>query len=339
MGRAVAVTVALLAAGLAGATGAAEAFDLGFRDGLAPLPIAGAPSSERCGACHEEEAAAWRTSRHHAAWTNEVMRAGFLDEPEAFCVHCHAPRPEQTAEILGHRGWYLARRDAPALEASRPAEPLAAEGVGCVACHWRDGEVLAADRTGAAPHRVRETAALTDGTLCRGCHEFAMPRFTDGRAELTDVPMQTTYTEWRAYVAAGGEGTCVSCHMPGGAHTFRGAWDEVFLRASLAVRAEPGRLVLRSVGVGHHLPTGDLFRHLTIDADTGAGWVTLATIGRTYAVAADAAAGVADKRLVSDTSLRPGEVREVPLPDGARWRVRYHYAKGDAPSVVLAASP
>jgi hypothetical protein len=128
--------------------------------------------------------------------------------------------------------------------------------------------------------------------------------------------------------------------MPGGRHLFRGAWDHELLRQSLVVELDDGddgvdgvdgpALVLRSRGVGHHFPTGDLFRHLTVEvsdvvragADDDGAFVDVFRIGRTFG-----GTGL-DKRVVENTSLVPGRARRVPLPPSTkRWRIRYHYAE------------
>ncbi|MEQ1506696.1 MAG: hypothetical protein ABMB14_30995, partial [Myxococcota bacterium] len=125
--------------------------------------------------------------------------------------------------------------------------------------------------------------------------------------------------------AAGGEGTGASCHLPGGDHTVRGTADRAWLRASVAIDvARDGagaRFTVRSVGVGHALPSGDLFRRLTLDVDRGEGFVTAATFGRSFALDGEV------KVQRADTSLQPGEPRQVTVdavPPGARWRLRWH---------------
>jgi hypothetical protein len=102
---------------------------------------------------------------------------------------------------------------------------------------------------------------------------------------------------------------------------------------------------MHSRGVGHHFPTGDLFRHLTVEVsdvvrdgvDDDGAFVAVFRVGRTFG-----GEGL-DKRVVADTSLVPGVPRRVPLPSSTkRWRIRYHYAEarheraGVAAPVVLA---
>lgn len=298
--------------------------------GYAPLDFGGPPPSARaCAACHPQEAREWRSSGHATAWTNDRMLAGFVVEPLEFCVNCHAPRPDQRAEVLANLGWYTSL--APGSPTSpggveRAPEPRAADGIDCAACHWRGGEVLAAEVSGVAAHRVTADPAFASGDLCLGCHEFPVPLTLDGVTTATAVPMQSTGSEWRAWVAAGGAQGCVDCHMPGGAHTFPGARDRAFLGASVVVEEGGGRLRLEARGVGHAVPTGDVFRRLTVEvAAAGGPWRVVDTVGLEFAV--DVVDGAPRQRLERDTRLLPGVPREVPLPgDTARWRVTWHDA-------------
>lgn len=130
-----------------------------------------------------------------------------------------------------------------------------------------------------------------------------------------------------------GEETCQQCHMPGGDHRFRGSHDEDYLKGALSVevREQGGgyALLLKSRGVGHHLPTGDLFRHLTVEiaAPGSETFVEVARLGRRFDLVHNAESGRYGKRLVEDTSLRPFEERLVPVarPEGLRFRVRYFF--------------
>lgn len=305
---------------------AGRGLDLGFSEGERPVDIGRAfRSAEACADCHEREAEDWAGSRHRMAHSNAIYQAGLVDEPSAFCVNCHSPLPEQVDEVMANLDWYLWRNprtrsgEAPA----RRPEARADEGVTCAACHVRDGVILGTGEGLGAPHAVRQVPELASPALCASCHEFRMPAFEAGGWHLTDQPMQATWSEWQAW---GGEETCQDCHMPAGRHTFRGAHDVDFLRESLDIRQRGDVLELRSVGVGHHLPTGDLFRNLTVEASGDGGWQTLHRIGRSFSWEQDPVSLEQRKVLAADTSLRPGEVRRVRLPaDAVRWRVRFHY--------------
>lgn len=327
--------VTVWVAGVAGASGGPSADvdvarRLGFSAGDRPLvvdaPNQGSLSARACGSCHQAVYDDWQTTRHRAAWDNAVFLDGLAREPLPRCVHCHAPLVEQ-------------KREAGPLRARRPTSPSASgllhEGVTCVVCHVRNGRVLTAKSVtpddGTPMHPITVEPALKDPAFCASCHQFGFSN--------SDALMQGTWSEWRAFNAGGGQGTCQSCHMPGGRHLFRGAWDEDLLRRSLEVTVTGGGLALRSVDVGHHFPTGDLFRHLTVEAAGNDGvFVDVARIGRVFG-----GAGV-DKQVIEDTSLVPGVLRVVPLlPGTTRWRVRYHYAEarhedaGVVAPVVIAA--
>jgi hypothetical protein len=154
----------------------------------------------------------------------------------------------------------------------------------------------------------------------------------DGQMVMTAVPMQSTWSEWAAWVEKGAPGapkgmgeapSCQSCHMPSGAHTFRGAHDLPLLRGSLDVDVSTkdgvSTWTLRSVGTGHSLPTGDLFRHLTLEVQEDAGWKVVGRYGRTFRID-----GEGFQQLDADTSLQPGVPVRV-THAAAPWRVRYHY--------------
>ncbi len=263
-----------------------------------PTTGAGAPASARaaeaCGTCHGAALAEWTGSGHAAAWTSPLFRAGFQVEPRRFCVDCHVSASERVAE-----------------------------GIGCLGCH----ETRSAASTGTHVAALRSREELRSAAACKDCHEFATPAFDDGVSRQTSLPMQSTYSEWAAYRRAGGAETCQGCHMPRGSHVMSGAHDVELLRGALAVTAAGGALTLASVGVGHSYPTGDVFRHLTVEVrEEGPAWRVVARLGRRFDTRLDGDTLLARKVETADTSLRPGEPRLIRLPEGAkRWRVRYHY--------------
>lgn len=205
-----------------------------------------------CEGCHEREARAWRSSRHHTANENRAYRMAFAREPSSFCTGCHAP------------------------EARDPKAPTAAEsalGVGCVTCHVTgDDDVVVtgpADGSSAeAPHPILRSHDFAATGGCASCHEFHFP----GRAgdDLGDF-MQTTLAE-AARIAP--DARCADCHMASASGRSDHGFDEVrdprWLRASLtatATRSGGGvEVKLEQTRPGHAFPTGDLFRRLQIGA-------------------------------------------------------------------------
>jgi hypothetical protein len=146
-----------------------------------------------------------------------------------FCFGCHAP---QATSAKDERGASL--------------------GVGCKSCHSVSRQ-----------HGAKDTVATTKD--CASCHEFAFP---NNKQAL----MQSTATEHRA--SAFSDLSCASCHLPKRSdghrdHRFDVTRNEAFLRKSLTLRTERttngGVLVrLKANGVGHAMPTGDLFRRLRV---------------------------------------------------------------------------
>lgn len=297
---------------------ASLAFDWGFSQGeraLAVRSTADLQDANTCAACHAPVADSWRASAHGRAWTNDIFREGFAAEPRDWCIHCHAPLQAQAEQVKPNVAAFVAR--GPYGDGALPAflpQPLADQGVGCAACHVRDNGVLSPV---GSPHPGRAEPGLASGEVCRDCHQFNFHR-ADGT--LSATAMQATWAEWEAW---GGAETCVSCHMPGGDHHVRGTDDVGYLARSVEVSVSGRDYTVTSVGVGHSFPTGDLFRRLTLEERRGGAWVEIATFGRSF-VEVEGPDGVTEKRLSTDTSLRPGVPRVV-RGTGGPWRLRYHY--------------
>ncbi len=267
-------------------------------------PIAGAQASTDCVACHRQEAADWETTRHKMAFTNSIFLQGLVAEPHARCVHCHAPMVEQPKEV---RQLVTTR--------AAPAGSLAHEGISCVTCH-----VLGSTEVDTRGHPATVEAPLG----CATCHEFQAHEVSDGQTRIIDEPMQTTGSEWKRW---GGAQTCEGCHMPGGSHAMKGAFDLPWLRGSVQVDVVGRVAVIRSIGVGHAFPTGDVFRHLVLWADD----IEVARFGKTFRLEAGPD-GKLHQRLKSDSSLQPGVPVRVALPTGTRKiRLTYHYTEERSP--------
>ncbi len=180
-----------------------------------------------CASCHRKQSVEWSASLHRSAFTDADFQASYQVEPLRFCFDCHAPG------------------------ATGPGDRAnAAAGVGCTSCH----------EVGAGHGSDHVTARTTD---CSSCHEFSFP----GRPAL----MQSTVTEHRRSPFAGT--SCASCHLPRAAdghrdHRFDVSRNEQLLQSALDVRsrrtAEGIEVHLTTRGVGHALPTGDLFRRLVV---------------------------------------------------------------------------
>jgi hypothetical protein len=309
-----------------------------FEQGLRPLRDVSAPpqvdslSARACGTCHEAEHAQWAGSRHALAFTNELFRASFGRSRQAWCVHCHAPLPQQQRPAL----------------APREDEDLALleEGVTCAACHLRGGEVLSAREPSAQArnaHPVRHEPRLATSEACTGCHQFNVPIPGAPLTRDSGVPMQDTGAEWASSRAAAEGRTCQSCHMRQAGHRFPGAHTPGYVAKALSVtfQVEPGRALtaeLRSRGVGHRVPTGDPFRRLRLllcrDADCAEPLATR-TLARGFKWNPEGIQAVADTTVPVETATRE-PVRRLefrlaalpgPLPEVLHWRLDYLLAE------------
>lgn len=319
--------------------GQAQAADgFGYTDGTEPIRLeqrstrSGWASANECVDCHADIVAQWELSRHRTAWTNDIFQAGFIAEPRVFCIQCHAPAEEQVAEVLVNIDFYRSLwydtniTNAPGHLAP---EPKAAEGVNCVVCHLRDGQMLTASEPSPdSPHEHRVDAQFATSAACTTCHDFPMVAFVNGELAMTDEMMQTTAHEWEAWRERSGRTEhCPDCHMPDGDHNMQGGNSPARVQNTIhvAASASPLALVLSVEDVGHAVPTGDLFRHLTLEARCGDDWTVLSTFGRRFAAKGEDGAG--KKRQVADTRLVPGIEARVEIPSacaGQEWRLRYH---------------
>jgi hypothetical protein len=273
-----------------------------------------------CEGCHVEEAAEWRDSPHHTAYSDPVFARSFAREPRATCQGCHAPEADPT----------------------RPPPSWAAEqGVTCVTCHLDEDDRIMATRDAdldASPHELRPTGQFEGDAACARCHEFDFPRTPRDR---DPGPMQLTITEHARSEYA--DIACADCHMgPEGpdehaGHAFSVTRNEALLRDAIAVevdRTADGRMVfdLTPIGVGHSFPTGDLFRRLELRAEAvddegrvvGTAFRYLARHfpppkwDRDHTRRAD----VVDDRLRGPATIEL-ELPAVAAPHAVRWSVRY----------------
>jgi hypothetical protein len=223
------------------------------RPPLEPIAGMGAPYDERCATCHEEIAAEWRGSLHHASWQNRYFERAYARERTPFCRKCHAPSAD------------------PANEPPREAREA---GVGCTTCHVVPAGVVGARGmpTREKAHAVIGDARLATPAACGNCHDFAFP----GPPGVTTGPMQDTLGEHRrsAFAAT----PCQGCHMPevrskdGGkhrSHAFRVQGDRAMMARAVEVRAAElrrgeVRLTIAPGAIGHAFPTGDLYRRAEV---------------------------------------------------------------------------
>jgi hypothetical protein len=239
-------------AGASYATGGVLASDgqTGVTISLLRLPATDDPSYQDflpqvadCGNCHEEQEQEWRLSNHATAgddaWVRDLFSgdgtpgggAGyvFLDTHDSgetgFCATCHTPM----ADVFDPGNVVL----------NEVTSPAAVEGISCIACHQLDsvnGNVQALHHLGNSTYRFPDgrpfiptqefvwgplddvvfggmkasyAPLFSESLLCASCHEYNRPG--------TEIPGQTTYSEWLASpfaIPGAGYRSCQDCHMP-----------------------------------------------------------------------------------------------------------------------------
>lgn len=269
--------------------------------GPAPRPVEGrlGLDNDACEACHEVEAAQWRGSQHQTAYREREFQRALAREPLPFCRGCHAPEADPR----------------------RPATGWAADiGVGCVTCHVVGDAVLAAAGPAVeAPHPLRRDPRFGTSSACANCHEFGFP---DNHRRARPEAMQRTHAE---HAASPRRATgCSECHMRDDhgrrSHAFVGSREEAYVASALAIDASrPAADVVeiqvsaRPEVVGHAVPTGDLFRRLTVTVrPVGAGperpWSS-GYLARHYALQTGSGAPIRVER--ADDRPHPGGPAQV----------------------------
>lgn len=234
-------------------------------------------SSQSCNACHGTVHDEWSGSGHAQAWQSELYQEALAaaEEP-VYCLRCHVPLLNQRREVV--RGYNEELLSRPTTDPNPRFEPtLEAEGVGCAACHVRDGHVWG-HRTlppGQAPHVSIRHPEYSGADFCASCHQLTWPG-------TEEKPLYNTHGEWLASAWSEAGVLCQDCHMPltlgvvGGtrtaahpSHQIVGKSDDKMLSRAVTVLVGPTPPVLQrgtelnvqvrvlNTGAGHYFPTGN----------------------------------------------------------------------------------
>jgi len=216
----------------------ARALPLGAVSGSS---LGGFESAEKCATCHARAVAEWQRSMHSHAMTSPIMVAqsnlvlknvlaqAKYPDPKRICVNCHGPIGAALTS-----GTTL-----PLSADSRFSEnALLNEGISCAVCHQWNGTPETAsgglsrfqdglrpghkyfgafnNPIGNAFHQSEATSTFRKPEqLCRNCHSVEYDKNGDGQLHRgTDLVLQTLFDEWEEYRRHGGQGDCVTCHMP-----------------------------------------------------------------------------------------------------------------------------
>ncbi len=170
-----------------------------------------------CLSCHAAAHATWADSAHGRAFTNPIFQHAFERDRKAWCLNCHAPLWDP-------------RRDGDAAQIAQSPDfsALYAEGINCVSCHVRKGEIHSATDYAQRPqarlfHPVQFDAGLERDAFCAGCHQFNFVHSLEPFAvyEGDEHPMQNVVRESRETNGALYPAGCTGCHYADGDHSLK----------------------------------------------------------------------------------------------------------------------
>ena len=296
-------------------------------------------SAESCGTCHVAIYEEWAGSMMGQAWIDPVFQADFEERDELYvCRNCHTPLTEQQPELT-----VGVTRVLPTLKTETEPNPhyqpgLEDEGVTCVACHLRDGAIVGPHEDIDPPHAWVFDSEFATGATCEGCHQMPPPPFWTLERDVADTHRELE--RWQA--ATGSSDDCVTCHMPavdrplmegypsrqGRRHTFAGSWDEDMLRSAVRLSRDGSELLVEN-RAGHNVPTAEPAHELELRWLAGDQVLATETWARV----------ITDRKERQDTTLRPAEVRRVPLVEGADAVELVYLRLAQMPQVVQDAVP
>lgn len=169
----------------------------------------------------------WRAKVSHEVLVNPAHQVELEDK----CTICHAPQGNYNSKFLGNPHYSIA---------DMLADPVAMDGVACVACHQQSPDSIGLLFSGslkyetdivygpyAAPPSIFASPMLAwvqldpqygehvaEGTFCAGCHTL-LTETVDLSGNLTGGKFveQATYHEWVNSIYEDTQ-SCQSCHMP-----------------------------------------------------------------------------------------------------------------------------
>ncbi|MCB1171562.1 MAG: hypothetical protein KDK25_14545 [Leptospiraceae bacterium] len=191
--------------------------------------------SEQCQGCHEQTHRSWQSSAHGRSFTNPIFQHAFQRDQKAWCLNCHAPL------------WQPDRMDPVRIAREPDLQALYAEGINCVSCHVRDGQIVGPNdlsyKAEELFHPVRHDPGLKSEDFCAGCHQFNFVQSLEPFAVYeNEHPMQNTVAEFKRYRRAHeetGTDSCVACHFKDKGHDLKsGAEPDLSRKIELSIESE-----------------------------------------------------------------------------------------------------
>lgn len=222
--------------------------------------------SENCQACHNGLASAsgedvsigtmWRgsmmaNSARDPYWQAAVRRE-VIDHPQRSadiqdeCAACHMPMSRRVSTSSGSKGSVFAHLPV-SVDARRPLDRLAADGVSCTVCHQIAADTLGTPASYNAnfvmaptpadgarvifgPYRIdagrktimrsatgfvqAEAPHIRQSELCASCHTLITEALDEHGNVIGSLPEQVNYQEWLHSAFPDESRGCQTCHMP-----------------------------------------------------------------------------------------------------------------------------
>ena len=271
----------------------------------------------------------WRFAALALVGCHEPARASLASD-ESRCQSCHAPEVAEWRSSLHHAAftspdfrasWQSEPRDY-CVDCHAPRRALGPAGleagVGCADCH-----------DGLATHPARHATTRS----CNPCHDFPVP---NERAVLQATAREHAASDYATV-------PCADCHAPKRDghrdHRFESSRDPAKLAAALRVTplgfdGTRVSVALRTHGVGHQFPTGDLYRRVTVLVTaTHAGRIVCdrtVTLQRDWDEHRRSLRAHDEESFAGDTRLGAAPLRiDAPCTEAPdRLRVNVDYARG-----------
>ncbi|MBL8034516.1 MAG: hypothetical protein JNJ69_12480 [Leptospiraceae bacterium] len=294
-----------------------------------------------CGKCHQFEYTTWHESVHARAFTNHIFAHAVQRDREAWCLNCHTPLwSGNQADVERIIGWLakggIARTQMPA---------FIEQGITCAVCHIRDGKIIGSGKKSRDPtgkkHEVTVDKNLRTEKFCAGCHQFSFPAEVKPVVVYQHEPaMQNVVAEHLSLRKLYSDKRCGDCHYKGADHSLHQTTGED-MREKFQIRVKrrihkPGEITytLRTPPIGHHYPTGDLFRAVRLTLFDKQG-------NELYREEFRKEVRVVDQQLISDTTLRSAKVGESASvtktltlsAEAARCELNYHLQANIEPTL------
>lgn len=299
-------------------------------------------SSRICGACHTNIFAGWSRGMHAQAFVDPIFQDAFAKayyasggEAAKLCLRCHSPTVSRTKDYLGKLELTREGVTCDYCHSIDRVEEKAGKTTYTIDLARKHGPFKQAS---SPAHDIQYREHFERSEICAGCHDYTSPE---------GVVVFSTYSEWKASSYAKEGKQCQHCHMPrlaGGTvtstngksgrqvyndHTLAGGHSPAQVKRAVVARIDNVsrdadrvrvQISIENSGAGHMVPTGLPSRKLVLTLKATQRGRSVFQQKRTYQrimqgdglepLVEDWRIKLYSKRVLRDTRIRPGEVRQ-----------------------------